>query len=640
MSADNIVRVSIELENMGKQISPFISMMVRQGMGSHHYFEVSCPMRVFEADDEALLNATKDAIGDILKIGYTTASQSQTVYFFKGIVTDIGVSKYQGLGGDIILKGYSTTVLLDDLKMFKGFNDTSMSAIISNLTSSIPRNLLSMQVDPNNTSASEYSVLYDETIFNYLLRCARRDGEWIYFDGTQMVYGKKPSATEVRLNFGNDISDLQFSVKVLPVKFDVGVWSYQSSDTETRHFIAHAADQSINGLDNYGQFALDHSPSVFPNTGNIERSAGHMEQSYVDEYTKKLKGAQTSKMVVISGQSTNPNIKIGGVIEISGVSRADSSQTQDYGKFLITAVQHKADGSGVYQNRFEGIPHNVAYQPYEINPEMPYAKTQTAIVTDNNDPDKLGRVKVRFHWMDSNTETSWLRVSNAYATNNAGFFFIPDINDEVIVNFLANNPGTPYVVGSVYNAASKPMHEVADVAFSTSVKNKMHGIISKDGLGLVFNDHADSSNSPKVSLGDKTFRPGIVLIQQLDGGTVKILAEDSTIIMSSDKGIEVTSKQPVKVNCDNDVTIKGGSITLDAGSGAVKIKGGSISLEAQNSAEMKAANTTIHGDAEVKVSATNVTVAADAQVKVSGNAQAEVSSSGQTAVKGTIVMIN
>jgi hypothetical protein len=123
MSADNIVRVSIELENMGKQISPFISMMVRQGMGSHHYFEVSCPMRVFEADDEALLNATKDAIGDILKIGYTTASQSQTVYFFKGIVTDIGVSKYQGLGGDIILKGYSTTVLLDDLKILFQYHD-------------------------------------------------------------------------------------------------------------------------------------------------------------------------------------------------------------------------------------------------------------------------------------------------------------------------------------------------------------------------------------------------------------------------------------------------------------------------------------------------------------------------------------
>ena len=71
------------------------------------------------------------------------------------------------------------------------------------------------------------------------------------------------------------------------------------------------------------------------------------------------------------------------------------------------------------------------------------------IVTNNNDPDRLGRVKVRFPWLSGSTESHWARVATPMAGNGRGLYFLPEVDDEVLVLFERGDVRFPFVIGAL-----------------------------------------------------------------------------------------------------------------------------------------------------------------------------------------------
>lgn len=177
-----------------------------------------------------------------------------------------------------------------------------------------------------------------------------------------------------------------------------------------------------------------------------------------------------------------------------------------------------------------------------------------ALVTDLQDPDSQGRVRVRLPWSPDSDESAyevWARVATMMAGNNRGTWFIPDVDDEVLVAFEGGNPHRPYVVGALWNGADAPPE-------SMDADNNLKSILSRTGIRITMDD---TSGAVKLTL--KT--PGGHSLVFDDGGT-SITATDSsgnTVKMES-SGITITSSAKVTVNAST-MEVNASMVTVNAG---------------------------------------------------------------------------
>ena len=179
------------------------------------------------------------------------------------------------------------------------------------------------------------------------------------------------------------------------------------------------------------------------------------------------------------------------------------------------------------------------------------------IVTNINDPDDLGRVKVKFPWLKENQESQWARVMSFMAGNERGGVFRPEVDDEVLVLFEHGDTRYPYVIGALWNGKDKiPSERGSDS------DNNVRLIKSRSGHLIVLDD---TDGSEKIELIDK-------------GGENKLTIDtiEETITISSSKDIK-----------------------LSAPSGKIVLETGELELTATSTAKLEAAS-----DMEIKTDAT------------------------------------
>ena len=178
----------------------------------------------------------------------------------------------------------------------------------------------------------------------------------------------------------------------------------------------------------------------------------------------------------------------------------------------------------------------------------------TAVVTNNQDPDGLGRVKVRFPWLSPDDESSWARITAPMAGKGSGTYFLPDIDDEVLVAFEHGDIRFPYVLGALWRSDVEPPQDNADGA------NGVRVIRSPAGLSVTFDDQA-----------------GTVVIADA-GGKAMVTVADGKVTLEAPDGIEVKSSGGTVRLEGSSVEIKAtGSLKLEA-SGNVDVKGAVINL--------------------------------------------------------------
>ena len=189
------------------------------------------------------------------------------------------------------------------------------------------------------------------------------------------------------------------------------------------------------------------------------------------------------------------------------------------------------------------------------------------IVTDNKDPDGMGRVKVRFPWRESQGDSFWARTAVLMAGKDRGSFFLPEVEDEVLVAFEKEDIHHPYIVGALWNGQDNPPEKNSDG------KNNIRKIRSRSGHVIIFNDDSESKKE-KIEIHTNGGHE-IVLDDSL--GAEKILIKDK----SGSNSIQIDSTK-------NSVTIESGL--------SLKIKSQKIDIEAGAAMTLKASGTlTIQG---------------------------------------------
>lgn len=161
------------------------------------------------------------------------------------------------------------------------------------------------------------------------------------------------------------------------------------------------------------------------------------------------------------------------------------------------------------------------------------------LVTNNKDPHGLGRVKVKFPWLSDDEESYWARVLTPMAGNDCGFYFLPDINDEVLVAFEQGDMNFPYVLGSLWNGKDKPPMRNDDG------KNNQCVIKSRSGHQIIFDD---TSEQEKIIIQDRTGKNQIVIDSQ--NNQMEIKAEKDLKIEAQGKLI-IKSENEIEIECKN-----------------------------------------------------------------------------------------
>jgi phage baseplate assembly protein V len=176
------------------------------------------------------------------------------------------------------------------------------------------------------------------------------------------------------------------------------------------------------------------------------------------------------------------------------------------------------------------------------------------IVTNNKDPDGLGRVKVKLPWLADTAESDWARVVTPMAGGGRGAYFLPEVDDEVLVAFEHGNPESLYVLGSLWNGKDKPPEANQDG------KNDVRVIKSRSGHVIRLTDTKDAE---KIEIVDKTGKNSIVISSK--DNTLTISSDADLTIKSakgkltlSGKGVEITSTAEVKVEASQNMDLKAG----------------------------------------------------------------------------------
>ena len=174
------------------------------------------------------------------------------------------------------------------------------------------------------------------------------------------------------------------------------------------------------------------------------------------------------------------------------------------------------------------------------------------VVTNNQDPDKLGRIKVKFPKVSADNETDWIRVATLFTGAEFGSYFLPNVNDEVLVAFESGDINLPIVIGSLWNGVVKPPETNSDG------KNSICMIKSKSGHTIKL-DNTDGSEV--IQIVDKTQKNMITI----DSAT-------NTIKVTSDADISIEAKNGA-INLDaKEVNVTGSSAVAIVSKGDLDVK--------------------------------------------------------------------
>jgi len=171
-----------------------------------------------------------------------------------------------------------------------------------------------------------------------------------------------------------------------------------------------------------------------------------------------------------------------------------------------------------------------------------------AVVIDNKDPDDIGRVKVRIPRVGDET---WARIATLMAGNDRGTWFIPDVNDEVLVAFEEGTVGHAYVIGGLWSETSSPPEKM-------DTNNNKKVLRSRNGVKITLDDQSGQENfivetpgGQKITLKDG---PGSLEIKDSNGNSVKL----------GTNGISVNASAKVTINASQ-VEVNSGAVTVNAG---------------------------------------------------------------------------
>lgn len=559
----------------------FVSLHLRQGFNRHHTFTVVVnylsPNNTFQQTPEKFIGY----IGETASISFVHRQTGES-YDFEGIITQVEMVGSMGETGGVAIHGTSPTILYENNRTLDSWMDQSLSTIIKEATQEYGKvNLVS---NPKYAAPIPYMAQYNESVFDFMNRLSALYGEWFYYDGTKVYFGKPDRDNTEKIVYDMDLEEVRLVANLVPGKS--ARYDYVAQENKQHNADTPAKPDGMNDLQ-----SIAHSCSEKAYTAKTTSAADpHVtDKAELDEQMRIVKNASGANLLNIKGIGKTCRIRIGEIID---VSFPDRMKLPPLGKFRIVGIEHEVRRDGHYSNSFVGVPDGTVHIPVP-DAKRPLALPELATVKENNDDKGQGRVKVAFDWQKNGKTTNWIRVQTPNAgvsgavPKNRGWVFVPEVGDQVMVSYEHGNPDRPYVTGSVFHSGSGK---------GGDKDNKVKSIITRSGNAIVFDDETGS-----IVITDQTGKQLIMLdgtdaITVMAKKSITLTNEAESVIVMDDKSIGLQA-DTIALEGRKSVTLLSGNecMVLSSEKSIISSSGTNIKQEAAKDYDVAAKNGMVNG---------------------------------------------
>lgn len=548
-------------------------------------------------------NLPELAHGKTIEVEAGYGSDFSTI--FKGIIVKVALKARGTKATSVVLEAQDEAVMLTVGRKNAYYANASDSDIIEDI---LDASKLPHKVDKLTDKHPEM-VQYNATDWDFILSRAEKNGLLLWSeDGKVYVKkpGEKPSSSlkgvygENMLQFEAEIDARNQYAAVASKSLEEAAGAYtegegEEPEIETMNGGEPGAKKKglVNKVKSIGESLFNPSKALteMPTGADLAKvlgvdsynlyHGGHLRdtevKSWADAQLLKSRLAKVQGRLKIQGTS---EAKLGEVMEVEGVG------AQYNGKLFITGISHQIDTDNWVTDVSFGLSPKWFSDSRDIT-DAPAAGLvpavtglQIGLVTKvEEDPEGEHRVQVRMPIISDSEEGVWARVSSLEAGSERGVFFRPEVDDEVVLGFLNDDPRTPVILGALHSSAN-------NAPVTVDAENNVRGFYSKNGLKILINDELNSLTLET---------PGGNILELLDdegdsdGGITLTDKHGNSLAMNKD-GIAITSVGEVTVEADSDVTVtsSSGDVALE-GLNVNTTASANMTLEASGNAEVKGA---------------------------------------------------
>jgi Rhs element Vgr protein len=506
-----------------------------------------------------------------IKAGYH--STEQTIY--KGVIVKHGI-RFTGFGGSHLRlecrdKAYKMTLGRNN----RVFTDTKDSDAMGTIFSA-----------HGLTGQAEDTVVTKDKILQ------QNASDWDFINlraeaCNKMVFVDDGAIEVKSASFtGTPVADLAFGSGIVEVETEMdartqyGALTAQTWDSSTQEPLE--TDAADPGFSQPGNLTANDLASAAGLGEFVYRHPGQVNQEEIQSMADSM--LARSRLARCQGRVTsagNPVIKPGVLVNLGGLGDRFN------GTAYVTGVRHEIIGGDFLTHARFGMDPEPYSHRYAQDIQAPMAGglvpavygLQFGVVTDLEDPLGIGRIKVRLPVLHGDQDGCWMRLATLDAGDQRGSIFKPEVDDEVVVGFVDNDPGHPIALGMLHSSALAP-------PVSANNDNHLKGFVTREGMKIWFDD--------EKKIIEISTPGGYLASLDEDQKTITLQDANGNKLIMNDQGISIESCQ--------DLVLKA--------TGDIKAEGLNIELKSQ------------------------------VQFKAEGAAGSEISSSAMTTVKGSVVQIN
>jgi phage protein D len=522
------------------------------------------------------------AIGKQIKFGFRSSTTIATEFseekieqcILEGEITAIETDFTEERDAPVIIRGYDFSHRLHRGRYNRSFINMTDSDIAKKIANEVG---ITLGTIDDSGAPHDYIFQENQTNMAFLRQRAARIGFELFVQDSKLHFCKPKSKQSLNLKWLRDI--YSFHVRTTSAEqvntVEVRGWDYgekkaivstaQSEKLVTRTGKGKGSQTSTQFRSPSPKMIVVDQPIFTPKEADI------MAQALCDELGGEFVYADAKG-------DGNPHIRPGKIVKLEGMGPYS-------GDYYVTETRHLYH-ERAYTTDFSvrGLRGGSLFET--LAPQTHLKPGQTflvGIVTNNVDPKKWGRIKVKFPTLTEDHESHWARVVGVGAANDRGFDCLPEVNDEVLVAFEHGDIHRPYVLGGVWNGKDSPPENVDDsvqdgkVRLRTVKTRTGHVLqfVEEDKGGSKAGVYITTSGGHKVRINDSDRKVEI----ETNGGHTLTMDDNGmgSISMSSTGSITIDARTSIDIRANTSISINGNTISIQA-PGPVTVQGTPIAL--------------------------------------------------------------
>jgi uncharacterized protein involved in type VI secretion and phage assembly len=498
-------------------------------------------------EDFHLIDDAKFDLGKSVEIGFVDETSDTPVTVMKGEITGLEPHYNEETNAFFTVRGYDKRHRLNRGTKVKTFLNLKDSEIVTSVCGEV-----SVPVQAETTPTNhKYVIQHNQTDLEFLQERAYVNGYELVYQDDKLLFRKPQTSIELTLTRGQQL--LSFTPRLSAAR-QVNEVTVKGWDMVQKQAVTGQASTSKSSPEvGYGKWGGQAAQTAFSQAKYFEVRQHVTTQGEAELLSKSILDDINSSFLEAEGVLLgNPNVRAGVIVKLEKLG------TRFSGKYQVTSATHVYNEDG-YRTiiHIEGkSPKSISSlttRPYADDGMSQWLGVVPAIVTNIDDPDNYGRVKVKFPWLDDTQESNWARLCILGAGKERGIWWMPEVNDEVLVAFEQGDFNRPIILGGLNNGQDATAETQGD-----TVKNgKIVRRTMKSRLGHI-----------------------------IQGTQIKLDAKTNELTIECKGDVKVNSKGNAKVdttgnvdmNSKGNITIKGtGNVNVEA-SGTLTLKGSMVNI--------------------------------------------------------------